>query len=452
MVTRRGEVPFRETFDFDGGVFWEEDDDVLPATTAATWLADATRRGRDATMLVVGSDKGGKTHVADAVVSACAAFLDLHAFRANERAAAKAEKGSPLEKGRAKRGSESRSAVAEPIVETGLSISVYQTRGLHADDLLAGFGGATGLRVKPGPEYAEGVGQTGTDEGSNRAGGLLYEVEDLTRVDCADLRDVRETLALARARRDGNGLKRPVGSETPAATVSELWITTTETSVDGLGDDARRTVRRRCARVVDVGGGDGVTASTPLFNLGQLTRALAADSHGDVPDWRRSALTKIMKGPLTGTGTLSVLVATAGSESHAVDALGAFRLATAAKKLPGRGAGVDGEGGVDGRPPAAAGMAMRRVVERPALSRRERLERTLELARSTARATALSEGLGAMTTPPGRRSAAERRAREMSMDVQLTPEHVRSGLSPTQGEARTSGRSFRPGPRSASKR
>ena len=254
-------------------MFWEEDDDVVPATTAATWLADATRRGRDATMLVVGSDKGGKGNVADAVVSACAAFLDLHAFRANERAAAKAEKGSPLEKGRAKRGSGSGSAVAEPIVETGLSISVYQTRGLHADDLLAGFGGATGLRVKPGPEYAEGVGQTGTDEGSNRAGGLLYEVEDLTRVDCADLRDVRETLALARARRDGNGLKRPVGSETPAATVSELWITTTETSVDGLGDDARRTVRRRCARVVDVGGGDGVKPRRPPCSTSASSRA-----------------------------------------------------------------------------------------------------------------------------------------------------------------------------------
>ena len=62
---------------------------------------------------------------------------------------------------------------------------------------------------------------------------MLYEVEELTRVDCADLRDVRETLALARARRDGkNGLKRSAGpSETAAATVSELWITTTETRV-----------------------------------------------------------------------------------------------------------------------------------------------------------------------------------------------------------------------------
>ena len=103
---------------------------------AAAWLADATRRGRDATMLVVGSDKGGKTHCADSVVSACAAFLDLHAFRANERAAAKeAEKWESSaekekgEKGRATRGSESESAKNEPIVETGLSISVYQTRG-----------------------------------------------------------------------------------------------------------------------------------------------------------------------------------------------------------------------------------------------------------------------------------------------------------------------------------
>ena len=117
-----------------------------------------------------------------------------------------------------------------------------------------------------------------------------------------------------------------------------------------------------------------------------------------------------------------------------------------AKRLPGRGPGVTGVTGPGG------GMAVRKVVERPALSRRERLERTLELARSTARATVLSEGLGEMTTPPGRRSAAERRAREMSMDVQLTPEHVRFGLSPTQGDARTPGRSFRPGPRSASKR
>ncbi len=155
------------------------------------------------------------------------------------------------------------------------------------------------------------------------------------------------------------------------------------------------------------------------------------------------------------------MVATGASESHASDALGALRLASAAKRLP-RGAT---RGGEEGRPPA--GMAVRRVVERPELSRRERLERTLELARATARATALSEGseglglglgLGVsddrMTTPPGRRSAAERRAREMSMDVQLTPEHVRSGLSPTTspGDARTPGRSFRPGPRSASKR
>ena len=341
--------------------------------------------------------------------------------------------------------------------------------------MLAGFGGATGLRVKPGPEYAEGVGhtvgQTGTDEpgwNTQTGGGLLYEVEELTRVDCADLRDVRETLALARARRDGkNGLKRSAGpSETAAATVSELWITTTETRVlnrghglnrdGGFGDETRRTVHRRCARVVDVGGGDGVTSSTPLFNLGQLVRGVTgvtgvtglagAPSHGNAPDWRRSALTKIMKGPLTGTGTLSVLVATAASEAHAADALGALRLAAAAKRLPGRGPGVTGVTG------PAGGMAVRKVVERPALSRRERLERTLELARSTARATVLSEGLGEMTTPPGRRSAAERRAREMSMDVQLTPEHVRFGLSPTQGDARTPGRSFRPGPRSASKR
>ena len=473
VVTRRGEVPFRETFDFDGGVFWEEEDDVLPASAAAAWLADATRRGRDATMLVVGSDKGGKTHCADSVVSACAAFLDLHAFRANERAAAKeAEKWESSaekekgEKGRATRGSESESAKNEPIVETGLSISVYQTRGLHADDLLAGFGGADGLRVKPGPEYAEGVGETGEtlNEGSNRPstnpgtrGGLLYEVEELTRVDCADLRDVRETLALARARRDGHAHRAEA-----AATVSELWITTTETRVslnrDSL-DAKKRTVHRRCARVVDVNGGDGLTAGAPLFNLGQLTRGLVApgDGNAPAPDWRRSALTKIVKGPLTGTGTLSVLVATGASEAHAADALGALRLASAAKRLP-RGAT---RGGGEGRP--AAGMAVRRVVERPALSRRERLERTLELARSTARATVLSEGLGLglglgvasrMTTPPGRRSAAERRAREMSMDVQLTPEHVRSGLSPTTspGDARTPGRSSRPGPRSASKR
>lgn len=288
---------------------------------------------------------------------------------------------------------------------------------------------------------------------------MLYEVEELTRVDCADLRDVRETLTLARARRDGHAHRAEA-----AATISELWITTTTTETrvlkgsDSL-DEKKRTVHRRCARVVDVNGGDGLTTGeSPLFNLGQLTRGLVApgDGNAPAPDWRRSALTKIVKGPLTGTGTLSVLVATGASEAHTADALGALRLASAAKRLP-RGAT---RGGEEGRPPA--GMAVRRVVERPELSRRERLERTLELARSTARATALSEGLGLglgvaddrMTTPPGRRSAAERRAREMSMDVQLTPEHVRSGLSPTTspGDARTPGRSSRPGPRSASKR
>ena len=328
---------------------------------------------------------------------------------------------------------------AEPIVETGLSISVYQTRGLHADDLLAGFGGAAGLRVKPGPEYAEGVGhtvgQTGTDEpgwNTQTGGGLLYEVEELTRVDCADLRDVRETLALARARRDGkNGLKRSAGpSETAAATVSELWITTTETRVlnrghglnrdDGFGDETRRTVHRRCARVVDVGGGDGVTSSTPLFHLGQLVRGVTgvtgvtgiagAPSHGNAPDWRRSALTKIMKGPLTGTGTLSVLVATAASEAHAADALGALRLAAAAKRLPGRGPGVTA---LPGRPAAWRCARWWSVPLFPG-GRGWSGPWSCE---STARATVLSEGLGD-DDAAGRRSAAERRAREMSMDVQ----------------------------------
>ena len=450
VVTRRGEVPFRRTFEFDGGVFWEDDDEVRAASAAAACLADATRRGRDATMLVVGSDKGGKTHVADAVVAACAAFLDLHAFRANERAAAKAEKFEAeklkAEKSLDTKRRESRADESSepPFVETRVSMSVYQTRGLHADDLLAGFGGAAGLRVKPGAEYAEaGV---GNDE-SSRHGGLLYEVEELTRVDCADLTDVREMLALARTRRDGH-----VHRAEATATIAELWVTTSETRVNpGLNPDgtpgSKRTVNRRCVRVVDVRGGDASasTATTPLFNLSQLTRGLAADTNGAAPpDWRRSALTKIMKGPLTGTGTLSVFVATAGSEAHAVDALGALHLAAAAKRLPGRGASHDR--GED------RGAAVRVVVERPALSRRERLERTLALARTTARATVVSEGLGEMTTPPGRRSAAERRAIEMSMDAQLTPEHVASGLSPGDASPRTPGRSFRPGPRSASKR
>ena len=450
VVTRRGEVPFRRTFEFDGGVFWEDDDEVRPASAAAACLADATRRGRDATMLVVGSDKGGKTHVADAVVAACAAFLDLHAFRANERAAAKAEKFEAeklkAEKSLDTKRRESRADESSepPFVETRVSMSVYQTRGLHADDLLAGFGGATGLRVKPGAEYAEaGV---GNDE-SSRHGGLLYEVEELTRVDCADLTDIRENLALARTRRDGH-----VHRAEATATIAELWVTTSETRVNpGLNPDgtpgSKRTVNRRCVRVVDVRGGDASasTATTPLFNLSQLTRGLAADTNGAAPpDWRRSALTKIMKGPLTGTGTLSVFVATAGSEAHAVDALGALHLAAAAKRLPGRGASHDR--GED------RGAPVRVVVERPELSRRERLERTLALARTTARATVVSEGLGEMTTPPGRRSAAERRAIEMSMDAQLTPEHVASGLSPGDASPRTPGRSFRPGPRSASKR
>ena len=450
VVTRRGEVPFRRTFEFDGGVFWEDDDEVRAASAAAACLADATRRGRDATMLVVGSDKGGKTHVADAVVAACAAFLDLHAFRANERAAAKAEKFEAeklkAEKSLDTKRRESRADESSepPFVETRVSMSVYQTRGLHADDLLAGFGGATGLRVKPGAEYAEaGV---GNDE-SSRHGGLLYEVEELTRVDCADLTDVREMLALARTRRDGHAHRAEA-----TATIAELWVTTSETRVNpGLNPDgtpgSKRTVNRRCVRVVDVRGGDASasTATTPLFNLSQLTRGLAADTNGAAPpDWRRSALTKIMKGPLTGTGTLSVFVATAGSEAHAVDALGALHLAAAAKRLPGRDASHDR--GED------RGAPVRVVVERPELSRRERLERTLALARTTARATVVSEGLGEMTTPPGRRRAAERRAIEMSMDAQLTPEHVVSGLSPGDASPRTPGRSFRPGLRSASKR
>jgi hypothetical protein len=135
VVMQRGAVPFRQSFSFDR-VFWSHDDaharwasDRVVASAVAGPMAAAARAGYDSTLAVVGATGGGKTWTADAVIAALAARLCLVASGGNEN--------------------DNATAVT-------VSVSMYETRGLVVDDLLAGFGGAAGLRVRPRPDSSSG--------------------------------------------------------------------------------------------------------------------------------------------------------------------------------------------------------------------------------------------------------------------------------------------------------
>ena len=384
VVSDRGGVPFRQSFAFDR-VFWGEDvagEDVAVGVAAAAVAApmfDAVAKtGRDATLLVVGAPGGGKTKIADAVVAALVARI------------------APMleDEGDGER-------------RVAMRVSMYETRGLVADDLLASFGGAAGLRVRPVNRVNGGGFSRGNTDGNGNghaaaAAGLLYEVEDVTRRDVWSAREARDALELGRGRRaatngSGTGPGPGPGSarEHHSACVTEIWLDvdtfapTPGRDVDASGTPGRRraaarVTRSACARVVDVdggGGGDrGDRGGSPTFALHQcVRRLLAAEASGSrggagAPDWRGSALTKLMKAPMVGEGRLIVMVATGPTAAQAEEATAGLQLASAARRLRGARGRVD----VTSR--------ARRVADDGDASRRARLAAKLEKVRRDARA------------------------------------------------------------------
>ena len=400
VVSDRGGVPFRQSFAFDrifwgeGGTFREggtvsEDvsEDVslgVVASAVAAPMFDAVAKtGRDATLLVVGAPGGGKTIAADAVVAALIA-----------RIAPTLEDDGDGER------------------RVSMRVSMYETRGLVADDLLASFGGAAGLRVRPvargGRSARGGADADAGGDASANATGLLYEVEDVTRRDVWSANEARDALELGRGRRsatNGSGSGSGSGSarerrehrehrEHRSACVTEIWLDvetfapTPGRDMDASGTPGRRrtgarVTRSACARVVDVdggGGGDrGDRGGSPTFALHQCARRLlAAEANGSgeaaVPDWRGSALTKLMKAPMVGEGRLITLVATGPTAAQSEEATAGLQLATAVRRL--RGA----------RGRFRATSRARRFADDGDASRRAKLAAKLEKVRRDARA------------------------------------------------------------------
>jgi len=305
-----------------------------------------------------------------------------------------------------------------------VSVSMYQTRGLVVDDLLASSGAGAGLRLRPRSDSSGGTGIRG-GEGSGRtraaaaSGGLLYEVEDLSRHDVVNLNDLRGYLELGRSRRVCAGADTSAGGyPTHAAAhqhgghteqlacTTEIWLhtETIEVAVNpyrtpalNLGGAAGRetcVTRSACVRVVDIAGGagDGAGSTPPMFALNQCVRQLVSEEqHAVPPDWRGSALTKLMKGPLTGEGRLAILVATGPTGAQVEESMTALRLAAAARRLPGHcgdssvfGSLGDGIGGVVDS--SGGRRLIRRTMQPPETTRREQLAANLDRVKKEARA------------------------------------------------------------------
>ena len=382
-VAQRGGVPFRRDFAFDR-VFWSDDasskthaDDREVVEAVANPMAAAALTGLDATLAVVGAVGGGKTWTADLVVAAVAARLCAAAARLGGRS-----------------GGDVSNATAT--TRATVSVSMYETRGLVADDLIAGFGGHAGLPVRPRADVSTG-------------GGLLYEVEDLSRHDVVNVGDMGGYLKVGRGRRFQLGASSREEEQHPSACVTELWlrVETMETAAAAWTPrGTRRATSESCVRVVDVAGGVGDRGRrelSPIFALHQCVRALVSDdTDAAPPDWRASALTKLMKAPLTGEGRLAVLAATGPTEAQVEASTAALRLAVAARGLPGPAArGSIHAGGPTGshRAAGASGRAvkLRQAAMHPETTRRETLAARLAKVKRDARAAV--SGASAGSTP-----------------------------------------------------
>ena len=357
VVSDRGGVSFRKRHEFER-VFWCADEDsseyasslAAIAADVSAPMASAARAGSDATLFVVGGRAGGhrrgnkneNTSVADAVAAALAARTLAIASARNERLEyleALAEKNH------------FRSPTQNLKTRVVCRFAAYQTRGLVADDLLAGHAGARGLRVRPTTTHASGAHHGGAHGAAH--GGLAYEVEGLSKVEVTSLSEARRLLETCRRRRrDAFGK----GKESPDAFACEWWLETVTYMTSAAFGVRSRVSRSARARVVDVYHRENDTADKNNAPAGAFALAQCASAHAkstssrarrdatgssaetrafDIGDWRRSALTKLSKAPLTSEGLLSVLVTVGGGgdEGEAESAETALRFADAARSL-----------------------------------------------------------------------------------------------------------------------
>ena len=344
VVSDRGGVSFRKRHEFER-VFWCADEDMSSAEASgdasslaaiaaevSAPMASAARAGSDATLFVAGGRLSGTTSVADAVAAALAARTLATASARNERAEyleALAEKNH------------FRSPTQNLETRVVCRFAAYQTRGLVADDLLAGHAGARGLRVRPTTTHASGA-HHGAAHGAAH-GGLAYEVEGLSKVEVTSLSEARRLLETCRRRRR-DAFFFGKGKESPDAFACEWWLETVTYMTSAAFGVRSRVSRSARARVVDVyhrqnDAADKNNAPAGAFALAQCASAHAKRTSSpravDIGDWRRSALTKLSKAPLTSEGLLSVLVTVGGGgdEKEAESAETALRFAGAARSL-----------------------------------------------------------------------------------------------------------------------
>ena len=271
-----------------------------------------------------GGHNSGTTSAADAVAAALAARVLATASARNERLEyleALAEKN---------RFRETPSAATRRA--SCAAFAAYQTRGLVADDLLAGHAGARGLRVRPATTTHE----PKNTHSSDASAGLACEVEGLSKIEVTSLSHARRLLEACRSRR--RDAKRK-DKASPDAFVCEWWLETVTEITSAAFGVRSRVSRSARARVVDVYGdaandaGDANNANAPAFALAQCASARAsALSRSGVGDWRQSALTKLSKAPLTMRGGLvSVLVTMGVANAEAESAETALRFAGAVR-------------------------------------------------------------------------------------------------------------------------
>ena len=378
VIADRGGVSCRKRHEFER-VFWCARDETKTsengdrslrrvAAEVSAPMAAAARAGTDATLFVAGGRASGTTSAADAVAAALAAATLAAASARNERFE---YLDALAEKHRFRETPETTTrALTTRVV---CRFAAYVTRGLVVDDLLAGHAGARGLRVRPSttrgnaPESRAGTGA-----------GLAYEVEGLSKVEVTSLSQARRLLAACRSRRR-DAAKR--GGASADAFVCEWWLETVTEITSAAFGVRSRVSRSARSRVVDVRGNtanDG--AVVPAFALAQCASAHAARTPrsadadgggGGGGDWRRSALTKLSKAPLTGEGLVSVLVTLGVANAEAESAETALRFAGAVRGLARtRRLGTPGVARTE------------RTVE---TSRRERLETKLAATRAEAR-------------------------------------------------------------------
>ena len=353
----RGGVRFRKTYNFHR-VFWAAEESGEESATAlgrtasetAAPMVQNTRNGIDSTIFAVGGAGGGKTVLCDSIVAALGAQFLTAAAKKNERLDRLDRIASENLNGTLKgaKGSSSQNMTTRVCV----SVSMYESRGLVVDDLLADHGGNQGMRLRPRALSLDSRLDThrlysGTTTSHDSEPGLAYDVEDgLTRIAVTSAEDTSRLLALGRDRRGGgredgrNKTSNP--KTTPDSCITEWWFETVTVVTSAAFGVRSRVSRSARARVVDVHDGSSQTVNVngATFALAQCAGRLAGNASGrsekekgQTIDWRQSALLKLSKAPLTGEGALSVVVSLGSSDTQAESAQTGLRFANAVRRL-----------------------------------------------------------------------------------------------------------------------